>query len=410
MNQWDWPDTWRSSELVLLSRDVVEDFSYSAPMDEVILHAPDVAAALKDKPSVDGICKITEPGGGARIPKRFNAVLSFNGERVSFTVRASQAVTKQMPTRQLEFETRWKVSPEKPLPLFLLVKYLWEAGVREAILEDPAGLILIVGRTGAAKSQIAQGLIHKILESNVGNDRRPHLISLEDPIEKHLYEAPLSPDTWNTLIATGVADYSPRTLHHDTLGAKEFFTSALRQTPAVAYVSETREKPDWKEVIEFAGTGHLVLTTTHAGGVIEAMAKIFDALDCLETQARKLFVASRLRAIIHLGSHKIETVDTDGDVLQFKVAFPSIWTGGPAALSILSSDHLGGLLPAANPSALGATSLRGQVSFVNWLTELVKSKPSEVSAGNWDALLAFLTGHQLDTLKQLAMKYDLQPH
>jgi Type II/IV secretion system protein len=55
---------------------------------------------------------------------------------------------------------------------------------------EPKGLLLVTGRTGGGKTKIVHGLIHQILDGKLRKnpDRKPHLVTFEDPIEDPLYE------------------------------------------------------------------------------------------------------------------------------------------------------------------------------------------------------------------------------
>ena len=75
--------------------------------------------------------------------------------------------------------------------------------------------------------------------------------------------------------------------------------SALRQTPAALYVGEVREADNWKTLLEFVGTGHLVFTAVHAGSLVEAMGKLFAATNA-NTAASRAIVAGRLAGLVHL--------------------------------------------------------------------------------------------------------------
>lgn len=94
-------------------------------------------------------------------------------------------------------------------------------------------------------------------------------------------------------------DYTPREKGKDAMSIKEAVMNALRQTPKVLFVGETREIGDWSRLLDFAGTGHLVVTTAHAGSLVEAMANLLRAVEARRPTKRSE-VADRTLALIHL--------------------------------------------------------------------------------------------------------------
>src|SRR6185295_810970 len=105
----------------------------------------------------------------------------------------------------------------------------------------------------------------------------PHLITFEDPIETYYAAEAYTPHGLHAQMSVEMAasreegDYTPRQQKLDAGSLKEALHEALRQTPKVLFVGETREKEDWQELIHFAGTGHLVITTAHAGSLLDTM-------------------------------------------------------------------------------------------------------------------------------------------
>jgi len=165
----------------------------------------------------------------------------------------------------------------------------------------PQGLLVIAGATGTGKSQIAKGLIHRILGNCWGERRRrAHVVTLEDPIE----EKTLFKDLQSA--QRGWADYTARTkgkpISDDECEYPSLSDAArdvMRQTPAVFYAGETRETRDWKELLWLANTGHLVVTTTHAASIVDYF-KMLSGIVPLKTPADRSEIAGRIFAIVHL--------------------------------------------------------------------------------------------------------------
>lgn len=99
------------------------------------------------------------------------------------------------------------------------------------------------------------------------------------------------------------------------LEAGETFGSALvdsmRQTPRFIFVGEMRRPEDASEVLRTAISGHVVISTIHAGDPIEAinsLIKLVAAKDGSPEYAREQ-VANGLSAVIHQRLHRVKHPD-----------------------------------------------------------------------------------------------------
>jgi hypothetical protein len=213
-------------------------------------------------------------------------------------------------------------------------------------MEHAHGLLVVTGSTNSAKSEIARGLIHSYLSSRVGRRRR-HLVTFEDPVEKFYSYDDIE---GHPLVAVELStrsqgtDYTPRQKEIDVGLLKEALMDALRQSPAVVFVGEIRDKEEWGVLLDFAATGHLIVTTSHAGSLVEAMHKIFDARG-VETAADRSEVANKLLAVIHLRSHKLGLSGKTSGETETNVLFPALWRRTPHGVASLTLDGLASLLP-----------------------------------------------------------------
>lgn len=116
-----------------------------------------------------------------------------------------------------------------------------------------SGLILIEGPTGSGKTTSIAALINYL---NQNTDQ--HIYSIEDPIE--FYHEPLG-NTVFTMREVGVhaSDY-PSAVEN-----------ALRSKPNIIFVGEMLNNETKKAALHASTTGHLVITTAHAGSVSEAL-------------------------------------------------------------------------------------------------------------------------------------------
>lgn len=214
-----------------------------------------------------------------------------------------------------------------------LLDLLWKGLRMDASPRPLTGLIVIAGRTGSGKSVIARALIRRYLEgaiaeSRLKRGRRPHLLTYEDPVEKWLFASPAK-------AADHGLDYTPREKGIDVPSLREATRDALRQTPTLFFVGETRDEKDWKELLRFAGTGHLTITTGHAGSLVETMAQILHAARA-HTPAERSRVAGRIAALVHIQPHS-----HTGE----KVLIPAFWFQSPRAITTFTAEGLGSLLP-----------------------------------------------------------------
>jgi twitching motility protein PilT len=148
-----------------------------------------------------------------------------------------------------------------------------------SLLDHRNGLVLIAGATGAGKSTTLAALIE-----HLNRTRACHVITLEDPIE---YQYPRR----------------RAVIHQRELGAHvDSFASglkaALREAPDVILVGELRDAATIRQALVAAETGHLVLSTIHAGSAAMAVGRIIDAFAESERAEVRQQLASTARALV----------------------------------------------------------------------------------------------------------------
>ena len=112
------------------------------------------------------------------------------------------------------------------------------------------GLVIIVGATGAGKSST---LAYR------NQNRRDHIITVEDPIEfVHSHKQSI---------------VSQREVGVDTESFEVALKTALRQAPNVVMIGEVRDAETMRMALSYAETGHLCLCTLHAGGAKQALER-----------------------------------------------------------------------------------------------------------------------------------------
>lgn len=139
-------------------------------------------------------------------------------------------------------------------------------------LAATAGVIMFTGPSGSGKTTTAYACLRDIIADSVGTRC---IMSLEDPVEVAVDGATQSqvrPSAGFDL-ATGLR-------------------SLMRQDPDVIFVGEIRDPATAEAAFQAALTGHLVLTTFHAGNSAEAITRL------LEMQVEPYLIRSGLRTVI----------------------------------------------------------------------------------------------------------------
>jgi type II secretory ATPase GspE/PulE/Tfp pilus assembly ATPase PilB-like protein len=121
---------------------------------------------------------------------------------------------------------------------------------------ETSGAIVIAGPAGSGKTTTAYACLREIVRRS-GEGRS--IVSLEDPIEAAV---------------PGVAQSQVNRSAEFTLATG--LRSLMRQDPEVILVGEIRDRPTAEAVFQAALTGHLVLTTFHAGSAAGAISRLSD--------------------------------------------------------------------------------------------------------------------------------------
>jgi len=123
-------------------------------------------------------------------------------------------------------------------------------------LEQTAGVILLTGPSGSGKTTTVYSCLREIL-AMAGDSRC--VMTIEDPIEQAL---------------DGTTQSQVRSSVDFNLG--DGLRAVMRQDPDVIMVGEIRDAETAEQVFRAALTGHLVLTTFHAGSCAEAVVRLIE--------------------------------------------------------------------------------------------------------------------------------------
>jgi twitching motility protein PilU len=189
------------------------------------------------------------------------------------------------------------------------------------------GLILFVGATGSGKTTSLAALIDHRNEHSTG-----HIVTIEDPVEfvhKHKQSV-----------------VSQREVGVDTRSLHDALKNTLRQAPDVILVGEIRDKETLEHVLNYAETGHLVLSCLNASNANQAIDRLVNFypdsrrhqvlqdlsnnLICIASQ--RLLPTSkggRIPAVeILLGTPRSRELIANGKILELKQAMEKSNTSG----------------------------------------------------------------------------------
>lgn len=126
----------------------------------------------------------------------------------------------------------------------------------QGLLGETGGVLLICGPSGSGKTTTAYAALREIVAASGG---ARSVVTLEDPVET---------------IVTGAEQSQVRP--HQGFDFATGLKSILRQDPDVILVGEIRDRETAETVFQAALSGHLVITTFHAGSTAEALGRLQD--------------------------------------------------------------------------------------------------------------------------------------
>ncbi len=124
------------------------------------------------------------------------------------------------------------------------------------LLVETSGAVVFAGPAGSGKTTALYACLRELVASSRGGRS---LVSLEDPIEA---------------VVSGVAQAQV----NPTVGLdlEAGLRSLLRQDPEVIAIGEVRDRATAEVAVQASLTGHLVLTTFHAGSAASALCRLLD--------------------------------------------------------------------------------------------------------------------------------------
>lgn len=165
---------------------------------------------------------------------RFSSIPTIYGEKVVLRILGSRGFSSVPALKQVGFSQQ-------------IMK-----GVLRA-MGNPNGIFLVTGPTGSGKTTSLYSMLHHLNRDTV------NVMTIEDPVEYRL----LGMNQMQVNPAAGVTFATA-------------LRAALRQDPDIMLVGEIRDLETAQIATRAALTGHLVLSTLHTNGAVEAITRLLD--------------------------------------------------------------------------------------------------------------------------------------
>jgi len=151
-------------------------------------------------------------------------------------------------------------------------------GLKEVVMSK-RGLVLMVGATGSGKSTSLAAMLGYRNQNSKG-----HIITIEDPVEYvHPHRGCM---------------VTQREVGQDTQSWENALKNTLRQAPDVIQIGEIRTRETMEYAVQFAETGHLVLSTLHANSANQALDRIINFFPEEKREQVLMDLSLNLRAIV----------------------------------------------------------------------------------------------------------------
>jgi len=149
----------------------------------------------------------------------------------------------------------------------------------DLVMNNTSGLVLFEGPTGSGKSTLQAALVNE-----VNKTQARHIYTLEDPIE--------------FIHPSNMSLVSQREVHTDLDSFYQGLQTAKRSKPSIILIGELRDLQTKRAALESAGEGALVLATSHASGVSEALATFIGAFPAEEQNDISQRLAVTLKGVV----------------------------------------------------------------------------------------------------------------
>lgn len=233
-----------------------------------------------------------------------------------------------------------------------------EAAVVNDIIQHPTGLVLIVGPTGSGKTTTMYSLMNTL------NTPERKIITLEDPVEYNMPGLVQIP-------VTGELE------GHDFA---ERLRAVLRLDPDVVMVGEIRDQDTAKTALQGALTGHLVMSTFHAGSAAAALTRMLDMVGINPLFANAMHLVMAQRLVRRLDESTKQPYQPDEEL---KNQLQSVINSLPPHVQKPSLDELTLYKPGSSPENpfgfSGQLALREQLQMTSGVRQLLRQPPNQIT-------------------------------
>ncbi|WP_346354489.1 type IV pilus twitching motility protein PilT [Azotosporobacter soli] len=262
-----------------------------------------------------GIPPIVRINGELQALSDTNALMPEQVERILKEIAKPEQLADFAKCGEIDFsftclkERRFRVNAFKQRSFVALairilterVPTLDEFGHPEAVktlARKTRGLVLVTGPSGSGKSTTLAAMVNLINE-----ERRCHIITLEDPIEYlHAHRSSI---------------VNQREITIDSRSFASALRAALREDPDVILLGEMRDAETIATAITAAETGHLVLATLHTADAAQTIDRIIDAFSPQQQAQVRLQLSLTLQGVV--AQQLIKRIDESGRIAAFEI-------------------------------------------------------------------------------------------
>jgi type II secretory ATPase GspE/PulE/Tfp pilus assembly ATPase PilB-like protein len=233
-----------------------------------------------------------------------------------------------------------------------------ESAVVNEVIQHPTGMVLVVGPTGSGKTTTLYSLINTL------NTPERKIITLEDPVE---YNMP------------GIVQI-PVNGQMEGHDFAEHLRAVLRLDPDVVMVGEIRDQDTARTALQGALTGHLVLSTFHAGSAAAALTRMLDMVGINPLFANAMHLVMAQRLVRRLDDTTKQAYQPDAEL---KSQLQAVINSLPPHIEKPNIDSLTLYKPGSsqtNPFGFtGQLALREQLQMTHGVQQLLRKPPNEIT-------------------------------